>query len=576
MLPGNRAMMRTLLQQACERNEIRRLDLHTGLFLEKLGGGNQPELLLAATLASAAVNNGHTCLPLAQAAELSTQPDPSLFPDSASWRKILLSTPVVDRPGSIAPLILDGDNRLYLYRFYRYEVHIARDLLRRADQTMTVDSRQAWKLLHNLFPNHHETDDQQTAAALAPARRFLVISGGPGTGKTHTVARILALIQALHDNTLCIGLAAPTGKAAARLQEAICRAKLSIPTELAENIPEQSQTLHRLLGFRPREGTFRYNRTNPLHLDLLVLDEASMIDVVLMDSLLQALPEQTRLILLGDPNQLASVEAGSVFADLCSTEPLADSVITLRTSYRFRETSGIGALATAINSGSIQEVDSVVAADFPDLDIHYSTGQHQEHWLREQIIKGFQEMVTASSVEEAMQAMKKFRVLCAVRKGPAGVETINKLAERILSQARLIPGDTSWYQGKPIIIRRNHYDMELFNGDTGLLWRDRNNRLQAWFIRPDNQLHPVSTARLPDHDTAYGITVHKAQGSEFDQVLLILPREQSRVLSRELLYTGITRARSKLSLCCSRDILTAAIRQRTIRWSGLTEKFRQQ
>ena len=569
-------MMRTLLQQACDRNEIRRLDLHTGLFLEKLGGGNQPELLLAATLAAAAVGNGHTCLPLAQAAELSPLPDLSVFPDSATWRKILLSTPVVDRPGSIAPLILDADNRLYLYRFYRYEADIARDLLKRAGQSIEVDSRQARELLHDLFPDHHKTDDQQTAAALALTRRLLVISGGPGTGKTHTVARILALIQALHDKPLRIGLAAPTGKAAARLQEAICRAKLSIPTELAENIPEQAQTLHRLLGFRPGEDTFRYNHTNPLHLDLLVLDEASMIDVVLMDSLLQALPAQTRLILLGDPNQLASVEAGSVFADLCSTEPLADSVITLRTSYRFRGTSGIGALATAINSGSIQKVDSVVATDFSDLDIHYSTDQHQKHWLRKQIIKGFQEMVTASSVEEAMQAMKKFRVLCAVRKGPAGVETINKLAERVLRENGLIPGDTDWYQGKPIIIRRNHYDMELFNGDTGLLWRDQDNRLRAWFMRPDNQLHPVSPARLPDHDTAYGITVHKAQGSEFDRVLLLLPGEQSRVLSRELLYTGITRARNTLSLCCSRDILAAAVRQRTIRWSGLTEKLRQQ
>ena len=584
-------MMRALLQQACDRNEIRLLDLHTGLFLEKLAGGNQPELLLAATLASTAVGSGHTCLPLDWAAELSPQLNPSLLPDPPSWREILLTTPVVGRPGTPAPLILDNSNRLFLYRFYRYEETIAQDLLSRAETGITVDRLRAGKLLKALFPEPGKTDDQKSAAKLALSRQLLLISGGPGTGKTHTIARILALLQALHSKPLHIGLAAPTGKAATRLQQAIGRAKQSIPAQLAANIPEQAQTLHRLLGFRPGADEFRFNRNNPLQLDLLVLDEASMIDVVLMTALLQALPAKTRLILLGDRNQLASVEAGSVFADLCNAgtaertgqrgeqntpaAPLAKSVITLRTSYRFQGTSGIGALATAINSGSLQQVNKVAATKFPDLDIQYLTGTEQQQWLRGQISRGFQEMFKAPSVTEALRAMEKFRVLCAVRKGPAGVEAINALAEQVLHRDGLIPEDTDWYRGKPIIIRRNQYDLELFNGDTGLLWPDRDNRLRAWFIRPDNQLYPVSPARLPDHNTAYGITIHKAQGSEFDQVLLLLPEEQSRVLSRELLYTGITRARSRLSLCCSRNILAAAVRQRTIRSSGLVEKLRQ-
>ena len=567
-------MTRALLQQACDCNEIRRLDLHTGLFLEKLGGGNQPELLLAATLAAAAVGSGHTCLPLSRAAELFPNLNPLLFPESASWRKILLATPVVDCPGKIAPLILDAADKLYLYRFYSYEEQIARDLLKRYNASIEVDRQQVRKLLNRLFPERRKTDDQQAAAALAPDRRLLIISGGPGTGKTYTVARILGLLQALHNTPLRIALAAPTGKAAARLEESLRGAKRSIPAELAENIPEQAQTLHRLLGFMPGSDTFRYNRANPFHLDLLVLDEASMIDVPMMAALLQALPPKTRLILLGDSNQLASVEAGSVFADLCITDALTDSVITLRASYRFRETSGIGALAAAVNSGSMRQVDAVAAADFPDLEIRYDTGRKQAQWLHAQIIRGFQDMFTASSVDKAMQAMEKFRLFCAVRKGPSGVETINELARQVLSRSGLIPKDTDWYEGKPIIIRRNHYDLQLFNGDTGLLWYDQNKQLQAWFIRADNQLHPVSPARLPDHETAYGITIHKAQGSEFDEVLLLLPEDQNRILSRELLYTGITRARGKLSLCCSRKILTAAVNQQTLRYSGLVDKLR--
>jgi exodeoxyribonuclease V alpha subunit len=193
--------------------------------------------------------------------------------------------------------------------------------------------------------------------------------------------------------------------------------------------------------------------------------------------------------------------------------------------------------------------------------------------LQDRIILGFQAMLSASSVEEAYGAIQRFRFLCAVRKGPAGVEGINNLAEQVLSKAGLIDRDTDWYQGKPIIIRRNQYDMQLFNGDTGILWRTQDGQLRAWFIRPDNSLYPVTPARLPDHDTAYGITIHKAQGSEFDQVLLLLPEEKSRVLSRELIYTGITRARSSLILCSDPEIFTTAVRQRTRRHSGLAEKL---
>ena len=595
--------MLTLLQQACDRGDIRLLDLHIGLFLQQLAGKekNQPHLLLAGTLASAAVGNGHVCQPLNQVTELPLSIDPSLIPDPDSWRKTLLATPVVGQPGEETPLILDEHNRLYLYRFYRHEEQIARDLLTRATGITEVDFQPAGKLLDQLFPTQNETNYQQLAAALALLKPLLIISGGPGTGKTHTVARILALMQSLNKKPLRIGLAAPTGKAATRLEESIRKAKQSIPSEQAGTVPEQAQTLHRLLGYHPADDDFRYTTKNPLHLDLLVVDEASMIDVVLMAALVQALPAKTRLILLGDRNQLASVEAGSLFGDLCgigepawsaqlcehlrqltgadqlpqatSTSAMADSVVLLRTSYRFQAKSGIGSLAAAVNNGSMSEVDGVLADDFPDLEVHSLTGTRRDNWLQEQIIQGFQAMVSASSVEKAFAAMEKFRFLCAVRKGPAGVEGINAMAEHVLRKAGLIEQDTGWYQGKPIIIRRNQYEMQLFNGDTGILWNDQDGLLRAWFRRPDNSLYPVTPARLPDHDTAYAITIHKSQGSEFDQVLLLLPEEESRVLSRELVYTGITRARSRLILCSDRKILATAVRQRTRRYSGLAEKL---
>ena len=593
--------MRTILQQACQQGDIRLLDLHLGLFLEKLAGKELPELLLAGTLAGAAVGNGHVCQPLNEVSGLSLQIQSSLIPDPVNWRKTLLSTPVVGQPGETTPLILDEHNRLYLYRYYQYEEQIAHDLRKRAKGILEVDNQRAQILLGQLFSTLTGTNTQQLAAALALLKPLLVISGGPGTGKTYTVARILALIQAMKTKPLRIGLAAPTGKAAARLEESIRKAKESIPCELGENIPEQAQTLHRLLGFQPGADDFRYNDKNPLHLDLLVLDEASMIDVVLMSGLLSALPAKTRLILLGDHNQLASVEAGSLFGDLCGNgkpvwseqlcdrisqltetnglspaplaSPIADSVIQLRTSYRFKDTSGIGSLATAVNSGSMEQVDTILSKDFSDLEVEFVTGNDRDTWLRQQILQGFQAMMNATLVEEAFSAMEKFRLLCAVRKGSAGVEGINIMAHQVLRQAGLISGDTDWYRGKPIIIRRNQYEMQLFNGDTGILWQDTDGQLRAWFRRPDNRLYPVTPARLPDHDTAYGITIHKAQGSEFDQVLLLLPEEESRVLSRELIYTGITRARSRLTLCCDRKILTMAVGQRTRRHSGLRDKL---
>jgi exodeoxyribonuclease V alpha subunit len=531
------------------------------------------------------------------------------------WRERLLATGMVAEPGALAPLILDQHNRLYLYRFHCCEDMLAGQLLARAARCRRPEVALAQPLLARLFASAPGLEEQgpnfqQAAAALALLKPLVIISGGPGTGKTYTVARILALLQALHTDSspLRIALAAPTGKAAVRLEESIRKAKESlrttsegIPEALIAAIPEQAQTLHRLLGFIPQAPNFRHNQDNPLPLDLLVVDEASMLDVMMMESLLQALPEQAQLILLGDRSQLASVEAGSLFGDLCgpgnlgwsealcqemqgltcstfppspqSLSPLANSLILLRTGHRFRQGSGIAALAEAVNSGVPQGVEEVLRQDFSDLHWVQPSGPDREQWLGEQILQGFQGMVRARSVEEAFAAMEEFRVLCAVNKGQSGTEGVNDLARLVLLQAGLIEGESEWYQGRPLLILRNHYGMQLFNGDTGIVWPDSRGQMRAWFRRSQGELYPLSPALLPEQSTAYAMTIHKSQGSEFQRVLLLLPEEDQQVLRRELLYTGITRAQNSLTLCATQNILRTLVTRPTQRASGLAEKL---
>uniref|UniRef100_UPI0040576855 exodeoxyribonuclease V subunit alpha n=1 Tax=Candidatus Electrothrix sp. TaxID=2170559 RepID=UPI0040576855 len=624
--------MNKQLHHACDSGEIRLLDLHLGFFLEKQAKREDkqqkhPSLLLAAILASAAVGNGHVCYPLQKTPEHPTLAEliQEYCPHLQQWRKDLLATSVVGQPGEDAPLILDEQNHLYLYRFFCYEQFIASSLHNRAAGQLELDHQLAAQLLKQLFPQaiaentkNKDIDFQQMATALALIKPLVIISGGPGTGKTHTVARILAAIQSLQVRQqqgkkrkfLKIALAAPTGKAAARLEESIRKAKLSLPENLRHNIPEQAQTLHRLLGSRPGAATFRFNKENPLYLDLLILDEASMIDLEMMVNILEALPEKTRIILLGDRNQLASVEAGSLFADLCgddgsrwspqlcaeleqltgtaglfsspshkraenaSNNVLSDSLILLHTSYRFQKNSGIRAFATAVKSGSVEQVQQVMGTDFPDVEAVQYTEIQKKEWLEEKITKGFQPILTASSPEQAFAAMEAFRFLCGLRKGPDGVQGINYLVAQVLRKNGLLPRQKGeWYQGRPIIILRNQYEMQLFNGDTGILWPNEQGRLRAWFRRADNSLTSISPARLPEHETAYAMTVHKAQGSEFDQVLLLLPEEESRVFTQELLYTGITRAKSKLILCASLERMTTTVQRKTQRFSRLAEKL---
>jgi exodeoxyribonuclease V alpha subunit len=601
------------LRQAMEAGGLRPLDYHFAAHLSK----NLPAdaatdaLALAAAWVSHSLGNKAICVHLGEPlpARLFAQEgfDGIPTPDRQQWLHWLAASPRVARAGAGGQLVLDGQ-RLYLARYWHYESSLAQRLKQMAAQAPHCDSpvllRQG---LERLFSPRSQAapvfDWQRLAAALAVLRPFVLISGGPGTGKTHTVAAILALLveQArAADRPLRIALTAPTGKAAARLTESLrtLRDGLAVDEAVKQAIPAQAITLHRLIGTRPGRVEPRHHADNPLHLDLLVIDEASMIDLPLMYRSLAALPEGARLILLGDRDQLASVEAGSVFADLCGEQaagayagplleclaaldlhpppapdqprrPLDDGLVQLRESRRFAAHSGIGELAGAVNRADLSTVDALLRQGRDDLLWQQVDAQGLHAWLAQQALQAFAPVLQADSPARALDALNAFRILCAVREGPAGVAQVNALVERVLRRAGLVGPEIGRYRGRPLMVTSNDHGLGLFNGDVGILWPDAQDAMRAWFRLPDGGIRPVLPSRLPPHETAFALTVHKSQGSEFEHVLLLLPEHDSPVLTRELIYTGITRAVKAVTLRVSADILRGALQRKVHRASGL-------
>ncbi|PSV65382.1 exodeoxyribonuclease V subunit alpha [Photobacterium angustum] len=455
---------------------------------------------------------------------------------------------------------------------------------------------------------------QKVAAAVALTRQFAVISGGPGTGKTTTVAKLLAalVMQAGDEHVPNIMLVAPTGKAAARLTESISSAVKSLPVEASvkERIPTQSSTLHRLLGAIPGRVEFRHHKDNPLHLDVLVVDEASMVDLPMMARLLDAMPAGAKLILLGDRDQLASVEAGAVLGDICSfanqgysgsqgqvlsqltgydlhstsldLSLVADCLCMLQKSYRFHAQSGIGQLAKAINSGRPALVEKVWQQGFKDIH-HYSLSSDSYQSMINQVTTFYYDYLDAIAEQRdpnlVLDAFANVRLLCALREGDFGVVGLNYRIEKELThRGKINPGDDTWYQGRPIMITRNDHAVGLYNGDIGITMLepeteavDGVRRLKVYFEMPDGTIRGFLPSRIPEHEVVYAMTIHKSQGSEFADTVMVLPNDFTQILTRELIYTGITRAKARLYLYAQPDVIRRSVQVRTERASGLSE-----
>ena len=659
--PAARAALRALLQPFFGAGALASVDVHVADQLGRLAGEADAEVLLALALAVRAPRHGHICVDLASLRDEDVLPDetgredapqepraPMPWPaDRGGWLQRVSASLLVDSEGredSPRPFVLTS-GLLYTRRYWHYQHRLATVLTRRFGEQRGVPHPGLLRTgLGQLFDATEGVDRQRLGAAIALQRGFCVISGGPGTGKTYTVRNILTLLWAQNAAQqtvdpdvpdLRVALAAPTGKAAARMKEAIgvgldaflARAQPALPTgagvaDLGRFLAElQPSTLHRLLRWNPANPTrFRHDESDPVPYDVVVVDEASMVDFALMSKLALGVAPEARLILLGDRHQLASVEAGTVLADLCGPsgakglrlssafatqlaatsgvaltgavleEPTAgpwDCMVQLDRSRRFAVGSGIGTFAQAclgIDGDPAAAVSVITdSSRYPDVRLVDHAERGLSDVAKEEITKGFrpylERLYAGPGPGESLRSHHRavlddfdgFRVLCAHRKGPLGVDGVNKATVKLLEGARIRgfrPRGPFW-PGLPVLVRRNDYVVERFNGDVGVVVRDADGELTVAFAGESGAVEYLAPSRLPEHQTVFAMTIHKSQGSEFDHAMVVLPNRSSPILTRELIYTGVTRAKRRMTMLGDADLLGEALKRTVRRASGL-------
>ena len=638
-----------------EQGLLRRLDTALAAQLHRLDPQLPATALVAAALLAQMEGRGHTCLPLQALCEapvaLLGWPTEAVEGETgllALWAHLprgLSDWPaqlqsrclrLAQAPDQGEPLVLGGPPEaplLYLRRYAAYEQRVGQGLLQRAGERLPVPQAQARVWLDRFFAPREDgaTDWQKLACAVALRAGLSVITGGPGTGKTYTAARLLALLLALHEAgaPLRVALAAPTGKAAARLKQSIDKALLELPVPQEAGLDLRAlvdrmgpaRTLHALLGARPDTRAFRHHAAQPLDVDVLIVDEASMVHLEMMDALLQAMPPTARLVLLGDKDQLASVEAGAVLGDLCRdaargrygadtlqyaqsvagqhlpdaflaeegcAPALAQQTVMLRESRRFK--GAIGQLALAVNGGDAATARAALhsAAAGPGALPLWALQPVSTQAVcalalgesgKPSYAEGLRCMQTgpagegadahAAWVRRVLLAFDRFRILCAVHRGDWGTQGLNTAVQQALAEAGLLRPQGEWFAGRPVMVTRNDAQLGVFNGDVGLVLPDQAGALKVWFLDGE-ALRSVSVMRLAHVETAFVMTVHKSQGSEFEHTALVLPPGGAEVLSRELVYTGITRAREQFTLIeAEPGLLEAAVARPSVRASGL-------
>jgi exodeoxyribonuclease V alpha subunit len=537
-----------------EKQTFSRLDMVFARFLSErssLDSSQKPAFENLVMSLSFQQNQGHSCIHLDNDGK-------ALILASGLALSVTNSSDV----NTTLPLIIE-QNRLYLHRYWYYENRLAQQLrkmteLKLCDQLKTTTET----LLDKYFGITATIDWQRSAAIMAINQNFCIITGGPGTGKTTTVVKILALLQELSDQPLLIALAAPTGKAAMRLQESIGSNKATLPctTTIKSAIPESVTTLHRLLGAKPASPYFRHNAKQPLVYDL--------VDLALMSKLLDTLKPGARLILLGDKDQLASVESGTVLADL--TLALPQQTLELRKSHRFDE--DIKKLATAINNQQDIEAWELLQSDNENIALLETD---LIDYITQQQIAYLQLITKEAEFSEIYKTFNRFQALCATRLGKNSVSDITLAVEKSLSEKKLIHLSGAWYSGRPIMITQNDAGLQLYNGDIGICLRDKeqDNQLRVFFQQADGSIKKYLPARIPHCETVFVMTIHKSQGSEFDEVLIILPETPNPILTKELLYTAITRAKKTIKLVANASVFYSTVRKKVQRVTGLAYKF---